>query len=153
MSDIRELYQSVILDHNRRPRNFRPMESCTHHADGVNPLCGDRVSVFVDLDGERIRDVAFQGSGCAISTASASMMTETIKGRTIPEAEALFRRFHDVVTGEIVREPREEDLEALGKLAVFAGVREFPARVKCATLVWHALHNALAGGVTTASTE
>jgi nitrogen fixation NifU-like protein len=153
MSDIRELYQSVILDHNRRPRNFRRLESCTRCAEGVNPLCGDRVSVFVDLDGECIRDVAFQGSGCAISTASASMMTEIIKGRTIPEAEALFQRFHDVVTGEIAAEPTVEDLEALGKLAVFAGVREFPARVKCATLVWHALRNAIAGGDATASTE
>ncbi len=153
MNDVRELYQSVILDHNRKPRNFRRLESPSRFADGVNPLCGDRVSVFVELEGDVIRDVCFQGSGCAISTASASMMTESLKGRTVAEANELFRRFHDVVTGEIGDEPTEDELDALGKLAVFAGVREFPARVKCATLVWHALHNAIEGGAGTASTE
>jgi nitrogen fixation NifU-like protein len=118
----------------------------------VNPLCGDKVTVHLELDGDVVRDVGFEGSGCAISTASASMMTESVKGKTLGEAESMFRRFHDVVTGPIGAEPPAEDLDALGKLAVFAGVREFPARVKCATLVWHALRSALAGGVTV-STE
>lgn len=153
MSDVRELYQATILDHNKKPRNFRRIETSARRADGVNPLCGDRVSVFVDVDSDRIRDVAFQGSGCAISTASASMMTESVKGMSLPEADALFRRFHDVVTGEISDEPSEGDLEALGKLAVFSGVREFPARVKCATLCWHALRAAIAGGAGAVSTE
>jgi len=153
MSDLRELYQSTILDHNKKPRNFRVLEHPTHHADGYNPLCGDKVSVYLEVDGGVIRDVSFQGSGCAISTASASMMTETVKGMAIAEADAIFHRFHDVVTGEIDAEPSDEDLDALGKLAVFAGVREYPARVKCATLVWHALRAALAGGAAPVSTE
>jgi nitrogen fixation NifU-like protein len=153
MSDLRELYQSTILDHNKKPRNFRVLERATHHADGYNPLCGDKVSVWVDVEDGVIRDVSFQGSGCAISTASASMMTETVKGKALAEADAIFERFHDVVTGEIDAEPSDEDLDALGKLAVFAGVREYPARVKCATLVWHALRAALAGGAAAVSTE
>lgn len=153
MSDVRELYQSTILDHNRKPRNFRRIEPCARRADGVNPLCGDRVAVFVDVEGDRVRDVAFQGSGCAISTASASMMTESVKGRSVEEANALFERFHHVVTGEIGAEPSDEDMDELGKLVVFAGVREFPARVKCATLCWHALHAALAGEAEPVSTE
>lgn len=153
MSDLRELYQSTILDHNKKPRNFRALAHPTHHADGYNPLCGDKVSVYLDVDGGVIRDVSFQGSGCAISTASASMMTETVKGKAIAEADAIFHRFHAVVTGEIDAEPSDEDLDALGKLAVFAGVREYPVRVKCATLVWHALRAALAGGAAPVSTE
>ncbi|HVP28770.1 MAG TPA: SUF system NifU family Fe-S cluster assembly protein [Myxococcota bacterium] len=146
MSDLRELYQSTILDHNKKPRNFRTLAPATHHADGFNPLCGDKVSVWIEVKDGVIRDVSFQGSGCAISTASASMMTESVKGKTLAEVETLFRRFHDVVTGEIGAEPSDDELEALGKLAVFAGVREYPARVKCATLVWHALRAALADG-------
>jgi nitrogen fixation NifU-like protein len=151
VSDLRELYQSVILDHNKRPRNQRRPEHANRRAEGFNPLCGDKVTVHLELDGDVVRDVGFEGSGCAISTASASMMTETVKGKTLAEAEAIFRRFHDVVTGPMA-EPSPEALDALGKLAVFAGVREYPARVKCATLVWHALRSAIAAGATV-STE
>lgn len=153
MSDLRELYQSTILDHNKRPRNFRVLEHATHHADGYNPLCGDRVTVWLDVRDGVIRDVAFQGAGCAISTASASMMTESVKGRPVADAEALYRRFHDMATGPIGDEPNDDELDSLGKLAVFAGVREYPARVKCATLVWHALRAALAGRAAPVSTE
>lgn len=153
MSDLRELYQSTILDHNKKPRNFRALEHASHRADGYNPLCGDKVSVWLDVSDGVIRDVSFQGSGCAISTASASMMTECVKGKPIAQVEALFERFHDVVTGGIDDEPSDEELDALGKLAVFAGVREYPARVKCATLVWHALRSALANGAEPVSTE
>jgi nitrogen fixation protein NifU and related proteins len=142
MSELRELYQEVILDHNRRPRNFGTLPSANHQAEGYNPLCGDKVTVFLDLeddrDGPRIRDVAFQGTGCAISTASASLMTEALKGKTAEEARAIFHGFHGLVTtGE------GEDSDELGKLAVFSGVREFPMRVKCATLAWHTLLAAL----------
>lgn len=139
MSELRDLYQEVILDHNRRPRNFGALPSANHQAEGYNPLCGDKVTVFLDLEEDgRIRDVAFQGSGCAISTASASLMTEALKGRTAEEARALFHDFHGLVTtGE------GEGSEELGKLAVFSGVREFPMRVKCATLAWHTLLAAL----------
>jgi nitrogen fixation protein NifU and related proteins len=141
MSDLRELYQEVILDHHKKPRNFRTQENA-RHIEGFNPLCGDKVTVYVKLDGDVIRDVSFQGSGCAISTASASMMTETLKGKTRAEAEELFKDFHDVVTGK--RSDADEE-ERLGKLAVFTGVREFPVRVKCATLPWHTFHAALEG--------
>jgi nitrogen fixation NifU-like protein len=140
MSELRELYQEVILDHNRRPRNFGALPSANHQAEGYNPLCGDKVTVYLDLqddrDGPRIRDVAFQGAGCAISTASASLMTEALKGKTAEEARELFQGFQGLVT-------RGEDSEDLGKLAVFSGVREFPMRVKCATLAWHTLLAAL----------
>lgn len=153
MSDLRELYQSVILDHNKRPRNQRKPEAASRSAAGYNPLCGDKVIVHVALDGDLVRDIGFEGSGCAISTASASMMTEALKGRTRAEAEALFQRFHHVVTGEMADEPTAADIEALGKLAVFSGVREYPARVKCATLVWHALRAALSDEPKTVSTE
>jgi nitrogen fixation NifU-like protein len=136
--DLRDLYQDVILDHNRRPRNFGELPGANRRAEGHNPLCGDRVAVFVEVDaaGDRIRDIAFQGSGCAISTASASLMTEALKGRTVAEARELFEGFHDLVT-------TGGDPEALGKLAVFSGVREYPIRVKCATLAWHAVQAAL----------
>ncbi len=135
---LRELYQEVILDHNRRPRNFGALPAANHQAEGYNPLCGDQVTVLLDLVDGRIRDLAFQGSGCAISTASASLMTEALKGRTAEEARALFNDFHGLVTtGE------GEGSEDLGKLAVFSGVREFPMRVKCATLAWHTLLAAL----------
>ena len=140
MADLKGLYQEVILDHNKRPRNFRVIEQPTAHADGYNPLCGDRVTLYLRMDGDRIGDVAFKGSGCAISTASASIMTETLKGKTRSQAEELFERFHDLVTGKGGGEPA-----TLGKLAVFSGVSEFPTRVKCATLVWHTLKSALAG--------
>ena len=145
MSEMRELYQSVILDHNKKPRNYGEPEGSTRSADGVNPLCGDKVRVFLALDGDVVTDVGFEGSGCAISTASASLMTQAIKGKPVAEVEALFEGFHDLVTGPPTG---EVDAEGLGKLAVFAGVREFPMRVKCATLSWHALRSALAGGET-----
>ncbi len=140
MSDLRELYQTTILDHYKKPRNFGPLTTATAHADGHNPLCGDRVKVHVFVEDDVVRDVRFEGSGCAISTASASMMTETVKGKTRAEAERLFERFHLLVAGPSEKLPGPEEL---GKLAVFTGVREYPARIKCATLVWHALHSAL----------
>ncbi len=137
MDDLRDLYQEVILDHNKRPRNFRVIDPCSHRANGYNPLCGDKVSVFLNVEDGIVTDVAFQGSGCAISTASASLMTEAIKGRPLAEIHGLFERFHDVVTGDDPPPPE------LGKLAVLAGVRDYPSRVKCATLAWHALQAAL----------
>jgi nitrogen fixation NifU-like protein len=140
MSELTDLYQEVILDHNRRPRNFRVVESATRTQEGYNPLCGDRLTLFVALDGDRIADVAFQGSGCAISKASASLMTEALKGKTIADARALFDRFHDMVTS-----PPDSAVPDLGKLSVLAGVREFPTRVKCASLAWHTLKAAVAG--------
>jgi nitrogen fixation NifU-like protein len=150
MSDLRELYQEVILDHHKRPRNFRKLEDADRQIEGYNPLCGDKVTVYVKLDGDVVRDVCFQGSGCAISTASASMMTESLKGKTRAEAEALFRSFHELVTGQ---PQKAEGAPKLGKLAVFSGVREFPARVKCASLAWHTFHAALAGEDKAVSTE
>jgi len=150
MSDLRDLYQEVILDHYKRPRNFRALAGTSRHVEGYNPLCGDRVTVYVKLENDVVQEVSFQGSGCAISTASASMMTETLKGKTLAEAETLFKRFHDLVTTGA--DPRP-DAASVGKLAVFAGVHEFPARVKCATLAWHTFHAALAGDEKTVSTE
>ena len=147
MSDLRDLYQEVILDHSKKPRNFRSMTDPTRRAEGYNPLCGDRETVFVDMDGDVVKDVSFQGAGCAISTASASMMTESVKGRTRAEAESLFERFHDLIVGKGGESPD------LGKLAVFSGVREYPVRVKCATLPWHTLKAALAENGATVSTE
>ena len=138
MFDLRELYQQVILDHNKSPRNFRKLEDANRASEGYNPLCGDHLHVYLKLDGDVIQDIGFQGSGCAISKASASLMSSAVKGKTKAEAEALFRKFHALVT-----EGAAPDSEGLGKLAVFAGVREFPARVKCATLSWHTLHGAL----------
>ena len=138
-AELDELYQSIILDHNRRPRNFRVMEDASVHADGQNPLCGDQLTVWLKLDGERISDVSFQGSGCAISKASASLMTAAIKGKTKDEAEQVFTKFHGVVTGA-----HPEDAEALGALKALGGVSRFPLRVKCASLAWHAMHAALA---------
>mgnify|MGYP001114865269 CR=1 FL=1 len=150
MGDLRELYQEIILDHNRNPRNNRRIEQPQCHADGHNPLCGDRVTIYLTLDGDqRIADIAFEGAGCAICTASASLMTQALKGRTVAEAEELFQRFHDMLT----QEDPERDMEALGKLAVFAGVREFPVRVKCATLPWHTFHSALHREGVTVTTE
>ncbi|MEN8182618.1 MAG: Fe-S cluster assembly sulfur transfer protein SufU [Myxococcota bacterium] len=149
MSDLRELYQTMILDHYKKPRNFGRPAGADRQAVGDNPLCGDRITVYLDMDGEgALRDIGFEGTGCAISTAAASMMTELVKGRPVEEIQQIFERFHDVVTGA-----REPDLEALGKLAVFAGVSEFPLRVKCATLAWHTLRAALEGGEGTVTTE
>jgi nitrogen fixation protein NifU and related proteins len=136
MSDLRDLYQEVILDHNRRPRNFGPLPAANRRAEGHNPLCGDRVTVYLEVEGDRIRDVSFEGAGCAISTASASLMTEALKGLSLEEARTLFHGFHELVT-------KGDEGEDLGKLAVFTGVREYPMRVKCATLAWHTLMAAL----------
>lgn len=149
MSDLRELYQEVILDHYRKPRNFRKIEDA-RAVDGNNPLCGDRLTVYLKVDGGMVTDLAFEGTGCAISTASASLMTEAVKGRPAKEAEAIFQRFHDLVTGDPEEVPK---IEGLDKLAVFGGVREFPARVKCATLAWHTLRAALHGENEQVSTE
>ena len=143
MSELRELYQSVILDHNKRPRNFGPVEGANRSAEGHNPLCGDQLSVSLRLEDGDIAAVGFEGQGCAISKASASLMTEAVKGRSAAEAERLFQAFHDLVTGDPQSAPKDE---GLGKLAVFGGVREFPMRVKCATLCWHTLRSALGEG-------
>ncbi len=150
MADLRELYQEVILDHNRRPRNFRVMAAANRTAEGFNPLCGDRLTVYLQLDGDVVRDVSFQGSGCAISKASASLMTDAVKGKTTEQARALFEAFHRMVTSSIGSEP---DVDAMGKLAVLAGVREFPARVKCASLAWHTLNAAIDAEAEPVSTE
>jgi len=144
--DLRELYQDIILDHGRRPRNFRKIEHPTHFAHGHNPLCGDRVTVFLTLDGDRIADVSFQGRGCAISTAAASLMTEVLKGKTIGEARALFAQFHARVTGGEPSELPKPLAEEAERLEPLTGVKAYPARVKCATLSWHALEAALKGG-------
>jgi len=138
MNELRDLYQEVILDHNRRPRNFGPLPAANRQAEGYNPLCGDKVTVFLDVEDGRIADLSFQGAGCAISTASASLMTEALKGRTVDAARELFQDFHHLVTMGA-----GEGSPELGKLAVFGGVREFPMRVKCATLAWHTLLAAL----------
>ena len=140
MSELRELYQSVILDHNKHPRNQGAPADANRHAEGHNPLCGDRLSVHVTLDGGVLKNVGFEGHGCAISKASASLMTEAVKGRSTAETEALFQEFHELVTSDPRTTP---DTSRLGKLAVFGGVREFPIRVKCATLCWHTLRSAL----------
>lgn len=150
MSELRDLYQEIILDHNKRPRNFRHPEHATHQARGDNPLCGDKVTVYLTVEDGVVRDVAFEGRGCAISTASASLMTEIVKGRRIEDARELFRRFHAMVTGT---EPEGIDDEDLDKLQVLSGVREYPMRVKCATLSWHTLAAALDGAAAPVSTE
>ncbi len=149
MSELDDLYQEVILDHYKRPRNRRRLEGSISKAEGRNPLCGDHVTVSVAIENGVVRDVAFEGGGCAISTASASMMTEMLKGKTLEEAKALFRKFHALVTGEEV----QEEGPGLGKLEVFSGVCQYPVRVKCATLAWHTLDAALTGRGETVSTE
>lgn len=149
MTDLQDLYQDLILDHGRRPRNFKPLEGATRSAEGYNPLCGDKVKVYVKMDGDIVKDISFEGAGCAISTASASIMTETLRGKTRAEAEKLFETFHDLVTGK----QAQLDAPELGKLAVFSGVSEFPIRVKCATLSWHTLRAALNGAGEVISTE
>jgi len=141
MSELRDLYQDVILEHSKSPRNYRELPEANHKAEGFNPLCGDRFTVYVTMDGDAIRDISFQGSGCAISKASASMMTQIVKGKSAAEAEKLFDSFHRLVTGQA----HANGDANLGKLAVFSGVSEYPARVKCATLAWHTLHAALEG--------
>lgn len=140
MSDLQDLYQEVIIDHDRRPRNFCEMPAANHRAEGVNPLCGDKLTVYVDLEGDVIRDVSFVGSGCAISKATASLMTEALKGKTVSDAEAMFTRFHDMVTSA---HDSATDFSDLGKLSVLVGVREFPTRIKCASLAWHTLKAAV----------
>jgi len=150
MSDLRDLYQEVILDHHKKPRNFRRPDGANRQANGHNPLCGDKVTVYLFVEDGIVRDIGFQGAGCAISTASASMMTESIKGKSYADVEALFRRFHDLVTG---KELEGGESPSLGKLAVFAGVREYPVRVKCASLAWHTLRAALEENQNTVATE
>jgi len=150
MTALNELYQQVILDHNKAPRNYRKMEDATRRVEGYNPLCGDHFTVYVKVDGDRIVDVSFEGAGCAISKASASVMSAMVKSRTVAEAEELFGEFHRLVKGEL---HGEEEIERLGKLAAFAGVSEFPARVKCASLAWHTLHAALRSSEQSISTE
>jgi nitrogen fixation NifU-like protein len=145
-AELEELYQSIILDHNRRPQNFRAMPDATSHAEGVNPMCGDQLSVWLRVEGDRLADVSFQGSGCAISKASASLMTQAIKGKSKAEADALFEKFHALVTG---RGPGDD----LGSLKALGGVSRFPLRVKCASLAWHAMKAALAGEAKPVSTE
>ena len=150
MGELADLYQEVILEHSKAPRNYRKPASANRHAEGYNPLCGDRCSVFLDVEDGAIKDIGFQGSGCAISRASASMMTQILKGKTKAEAAKLFEEFHNLVTGEA---EAMKNAQELGKLAVFAGVSKFPARVKCATLAWHTLQSALEGHDETVSTE
>ena len=140
MSELSELYQQVILDHNKKPRNFRKLEHANHSAEGFNPLCGDHLTVYLDLENDAVKEIAFEGSGCAISKAAASMMTQAVKGKSRAEAEKLFGEFHAMVTGELDEETQEN---RLGNLKIFAGVRDFPVRVKCATLPWHTLQAAL----------
>ena len=148
MPDLRDLYQEVILEHSKAPRNYRQLPAANQHAEGFNPLCGDHFTVYLDVEGDSIRDISFQGSGCAISKASASMMTQALKGKSKADAERLFDTFHKLVTGEA-----NGDQSELGKLAVFSGVSEFPVRVKCATLAWHTLQAALEGKQDPVSTE
>ncbi|MDA1312411.1 MAG: SUF system NifU family Fe-S cluster assembly protein [Acidobacteria bacterium] len=150
-SDLQDLYQDLIIDHSKRPRNFGPMENPDYTADGFNPLCGDKLKLFLKVEDGVIKDVKFVGAGCAISTASASVMTDVLKGQTVTQAENLFETFHYMITGP--KDPQHHAGEGLGKLAVFAGVSEFPARVKCATLAWHTLKSALAGSHDATSTE
>lgn len=149
MADLRDLYQEVILEHSKAPRNYRQLAAANHHAEGFNPLCGDHFTVYLEMEGDAIRDVSFQGSGCAISKASASMMTQAVKGKSTAEAGKLFDTFHKLVTtGE-----SNGNQSDLGKLAVFSGVSEFPVRVKCATLAWHTLQAAIEGNQDQVSTE
>jgi len=150
MSDLRSLYQEVILDHNKNPRNYRKIDGADEVVEGYNPLCGDHYTIYVKFNGEQISDISFEGTGCAISRASASVMSTVVKGMTKGDAQRLFDRFHRLVTGD---EQEKRHVEELGKLAVFGGVSEFPARVKCAILAWHSLRSALKGDKSTVSTE
>lgn len=148
MPELRELYQELILEHSKKPRNYREMPNANRKVEGFNPLCGDHFTVYLEMDGDTVRDISFQGSGCALSKASASMMTQVLKGKSKEQAEELFQRFHHMVTGAGQVNPEE-----LGKLAVFSGVSEFPVRVKCASLAWHAMKAALKGEAQEISTE
>jgi len=150
MPDLRELYQDVILEHSKAPRNYRELSAANRKAEGFNPLCGDRYIVYLDLDGDAVRDIAFQGSGCAISKASASLMTQSVKGKTQTQIEELFQDFHNIVTGQT---SAGSSAPEVSKLSVFAGVSAYPVRVKCATLAWHTLRAALAGRDQSVSTE
>lgn len=150
MSELTDLYQEVVLDHGKRPRNFGPLDGATHHAEGLNPLCGDHLTVFAKVDGGVVREARFTGDGCAISKASASVMTGLVKGKSQAEIDALYDRFHTLVTEGPAG---TNDLEALGKLAVFGGVHDYPTRVKCASLAWHTLRAALRGEGAPISTE
>jgi nitrogen fixation NifU-like protein len=148
MPELRDLYQEVILEHSKAPRNYKPLPDADHKAEGYNPLCGDRFTIYLEMDGDKIREIGFQGAGCAISKASASMMTQSVKGKTKAQAEKIFHEFHEMVTGH-----SHGGEDSLGKLAVFSGVSEFPVRVKCATLAWHTLEAALEGKQEKISTE
>lgn len=150
MADLRDLYQEVIVDHSKSPRNFHKLSGASHHADGFNPLCGDRLTLYLNINNDIIEDVSFVGAGCAISTSSASLMTEYLKGKTLAEAELLFRDFHHLLTQE---SGTGTEAARLGKLTVLAGVRDYPSRVKCATLAWHTLQAALQGKEDAISTE
>ena len=150
MADLRDLYQEVILDHHKKPRNFHKLEHANRQADGYNPLCGDKLSVYLQIENGTVKDIGFVGTGCAISTASASMMTESLKGKTEAEAKAIFERFHHLVTDHSEPQP---DQAVMGKLVVFSGVREYPVRVKCATLAWHTMRAALERRQETVATE
>lgn len=143
MSELSELYQQVILDHNKKPRNFRKLESANHSAEGFNPLCGDHLTVYLKLEEGSVKEISFEGSGCAISKAAASMMTQAVKGKSKQQAETLFQDFHGMVAGDSIISDEEDATDSLGNLRVFSGVREFPVRVKCATLPWHTMHAAL----------
>lgn len=149
MTNLEALYQEVILDHNRKPRNFREMEDADRRIEGRNPLCGDEITLWLKLDGDRVSDVSFKGSGCAISKSSASLMTSTVKGKSVAETQELFGRFHDMITGKLPQAEREK----MGSLAALGGVSRFPIRVKCASLAWHALKAALEGRAEEVSTE
>jgi nitrogen fixation protein NifU and related proteins len=140
MSELNELYQQVILDHNKKPRNFRKLENASHTAEGYNPLCGDQLTIYVNVAGDSVQEISFEGSGCAISKAAASMMTQAVKGKSREQADELFREFHSMVMGDLDEETEENNL---GNLKIFAGVRDFPVRVKCATLPWHTMQAAL----------
>ncbi len=148
MEDLRELYQEVILDHNKNPKNFRKLESASHTSEGYNPLCGDRINLYLQIENDHIKDISFEGSGCAISKASSSVMTDELKGKSLAEAKELFKKFQGIITGKT-----ETDFTGLDKLSVFAGVREFPVRVKCAALAWHTMLEAIENGTEKISTE
>ena len=139
-NELRELYRQVILDHNKSPRNFKILEHANHFAEGYNPLCGDKIDIYLQVEDNIVKDISFQGQGCAISKASASLMSSLVKGKSLEEAEKIFTKFHDLITGKLGDNP---DIEELGKLAVFTGVKEFPSRVKCASLAWHTMRSAL----------
>ena len=148
--ELKELYQQVILDHNKSPRNFKKLDTANHTAEGYNPLCGDKIDVYLETENGKIKDISFLGSGCAISKASASLMSSFVKGKSIEEAKEIFNKFHELITGKL---NEDKDLESLGKLQVFAGVREFPVRVKCASLAWHTMLAALKEDKKTITTE